>query len=415
MTPPRTRRDLLKLLGAFTAASALSPLAGCGGGGDTADEAIANSLLETTADNQAATYRHVDRIAATRSVQRGAGVRGLPAHAVPLDTLRYDFDGRSLSIDDYMARNRTSGLLILKGGRIALERYRMGNDDASRWTSFSVAKSITSTLVGAALADGSIGSLDDPLTRYLPQLQGTAYAANTIRELMRMCSGVRWSEDYVASGDSDITRLSQAMQANRPGSTLELMASRPRAAAPGSAFNYSTGESFVLGAVVAAATGSDLSRYLSDKVWSRAGMEADAYWMLEAEGGLEMGGNNLSSCLRDYGRLALYLLEGAGGALPAGWLEQAAYPDSAVTACGALYPGYPLGYGYQWWSFPRGAAALPFHDGAFTAQGIFGQFVYINPQQDLVAVVLSAWPASWVDSAELETYTLLGTAAAALG
>ena len=415
MQTMKNRRDLLKLLGAGAALGALAPLAGCGGGDAEATEALADNLLDTTPANQAATYRHVDRIAATRVVARGGSVLSLPAHATPLDALQYEFGGQTLTVGDYMQRNRTSGLLILQGGAVALERYGMGSDAASRWTTFSVAKSITSTLVGAALADGSIGSLDDRVTRYLPALNGTAYADNTIRELMRMCSGVRWDETYSASGDSDIARLSQALKANRPGSMLELMAGRPRAAAPGSVFNYSTGESFVLGAIVAAATGKNLSDYLSDKVWRRAGMEADAYWLLEAEGGLEMGGDNLSATLRDYGRLGRFLMHGAEAVLPGGWMALAGHPDNAVTDYGQLYAGYPLGYGYQWWSFPRGAAALPYMDGAFTAEGIFGQFLYIDPQRDLVAVVLSAWPAAWVDAAEYETYAMLATAAATLG
>jgi len=100
--------------------------------------------------------------------------------------------------------------------------------------------------------------------------------------------------------------------------------------------------------------------------------------------------------------------------LPSGWRDLAGHPDSATTACGQLYPGYPLGYGYQWWSFPTGADALAMHDGAFTAEGIYGQFIYINPAEQVVAVVWSAWPQPWVDSAELETYALLGTAVAML-
>ena len=407
------RRDLLKLLGAGAALGALGPLAGCGGDDET--EVLADNLLDTTPANQAATYRHVDRIAATRVVPRGGSVLALPAHATRLEAMPYEFGGQTTSVDSYMQRNRVSGLLVLQGGAVALERYGMGSDAASRWSTFSVAKSITSTLVGAAVADGSITSLDDRVTRYLPALAGSAYADNSLRELMRMCSGVRWDETYSATGDSDIARLSQALKSNRPGSMLELMASRPRAAAPGSVFNYSTGESFVLGAVVAAATGGNLSDYLSDKVWRLAGMEADAYWLLEAEGGLEMGGDNLSATLRDYGRLGQYLLHGAEAVLPSGWMALASHPDNAVTDYGQLYAGYPLGYGYQWWSFPRGAAALPYMDGAFTAEGIFGQFIYIDPQRELVAVVLSAWPAAWVDAAEVETYALLATAAAMLG
>lgn len=412
-----TRRDWLKTMGAAAAAGSSGLLAACGGGGND-EEPIAANLLDTTPENQAATYRHVDRLGPTRVIPRGASVLPLPAHSTSLSALRYDFGASSYSVDDYMSRNRTAGLLILKGGAVALERYGMGNDASSRWTSFSVAKSVTSTLVGAALKDGSIGSLDDGVALYVPQLRGSAYEQNSIRDLLRMTSGVRWIEEYSSTGDSDIARLIQASSSGQPGAVMELMRTRPRAAAPGSVFNYSTGESYVLGAVVAAATGKPLADYLSQKVWAPLGMEADGYWLLDAEGGLEMGGNNFSATLRDYARFGQFFLRrgvvNGNSVLPDGWRELAGQPDAAVTAHGQLYPGYPLGYGYQWWSFPTGADAIPFHDGAFTAEGIFGQFIYVNPAEDIVAVVWSAWPESWVDTSEFETYTLIGTAAAML-
>jgi CubicO group peptidase (beta-lactamase class C family) len=229
---------------------------------------------------------------------------------------------------------------------------------------------------------------------------------------------VRWSEDYATGGESDIVLMGRAMRSGQPGAVMELMRTRPRAAAPGSVFNYSTGDSYVLGAVVAAATGKRMADYLSQKVWAPLGMEADGYWLLDAPDGLEMGGNNISATLRDHGRFGLFFLRqgvvNGSRVLPDGWREQAGQPGTAVTAHGQLYPGYPLGYGYQWWSFPTGAKAIPFHEGAFTALGIFGQFLYINPAQDVVAVVWSAWRSSWLEKAEFETYTLLGTAVAML-
>lgn len=411
-----TRRDWSKAMGAAAAVGSSGLLAACSQ--IEAREPIADNLLDTTADNQAATFRNARRTGPTRVIRRGNSALSLPAHGTSLAALRYNFGDASFSIDDYMQRNRTAGLLILKGGAIALERYAMGTDENSRWSSFSVAKSVTSTLVGAALKDGSIGSLDDGVARYVPQLAGSAYAENSIRDLLRMSSGVRWSEVYTTAGDSDIARLGQATRSGDPGAMLELMRTRPRAAAPGSVFNYSTGESYVLGAIVAAATGKRMADYLSQKIWAPLGMEADGYWLLDSEGGLEMGGNNISATLRDHARFGQFFLHdgvvNGSRVLPEGWREQAGQPSAAVTAHGQLYPGYPLGYGYQWWSFPTGANALPFHDGAFTALGIFGQFIYLNPAQDMVAVVLSAWPSSWIETAEFETYTLFGTAAAML-
>lgn len=429
-----SRRKLLELLGWGGAASSLSLLSACGGGEPEqavsvirsqplttellAAELLAANLLDTNPGNQAATYRNVDRIAPTRVIKRGASVSTLPAHTRNLDGLTYEFSGKLCTLNDYMARNRTAGLLILKGGQIALERYGMGNDAQSRWTSFSVAKSVTSTLIGAAVQDGSIARLDDGVAKYVSALKGTAYEQNSIRDLLRMSSGIAWNETYSTSGDSDIARLYQAMLSGQAGAAMEVMRSRPRAAPPGTVFNYSTGESYVLGAVVAAATGSNLSDYFSKKIWAPAGMESDGYWMLDAPNGLEMGGNNFSARLRDYGRFGLFfaregMLNG-GSVLPRGWRDLAGHPDTAITACGKLYPDYSMGYGYQWWSFPSGADAIAPHDAAFSAEGVFGQFIYINTKEDVVAVVWSAWPSSWVDSAEAETFTLIGKAITAL-
>ncbi|MBI3284285.1 MAG: serine hydrolase [Burkholderiales bacterium] len=411
---------MLKLFGAGGALASLGLLSACGGSNEipALTEAIAPDLFAFTPENQAATYRHVDKLGPTRLIRRGAAVAPLPAHQLNLGAMKYDFGGSSNTIDDYMQRNRSGGLLILKNGKVALERYGMGNDAASRWTSFSVAKSLTSTLIGAALQDGRVASLDDKVSKYVRQLQGSAYEQNSIRDLLRMSSGVRWNEEYSNSPDSDIARLLQAVRSGEPGAVMALMRTRPRAAEAGSVFNYSTGESYVLGAVVAGATGMNLSDYLSQKIWAPLGMEADGYWLLDAQNGLEMGGDNFSATLRDYARFGQFFLRqgviDGRRVLPDGWRDLAGQPDTGVTACGQLYPAYPLGYGYQWWSFPAGEAALPMHDAAFTAEGIFGQFIYINPKEDVVAVVWSAWPEAWVDKAEMETYTLIGTAVAML-
>jgi len=412
-----SRRQWVKVIGATGALGGLGLLGACGGGGSelpVAQEAIGTSLLGTTPANQAATYRHVDLLYPTRTIRRGTSVLPLPACNVNLNALKYESGGITSTVDDYMGRNRTGGMVILKGGAIALERYGMGNDVSSRWTSFSTAKSVTSTLIGAALRDGSIRSLDDGVALYLPQFRGSAYEQNSIRDLLRMTSGIGWNETYITTRDSDIARLLTAMNSGQSGAVMELMRTRPRVAAPGSVFNYSTGESYVLGAIVAAATGSSMCDYLSKKVWAPMGMEADGYWVLDSVNGQEMGGNNFSATLRDYARFGLFFLRqgvvNGISALPVGWQDLAGHPDNPVTGYGQLYVGYPLGYGYQWWAFPTGANALPFHDGAFTAEGIFGQFIYVNPKEDIVAVVWSAWPTSWVDAAELETYALIGRA-----
>jgi CubicO group peptidase (beta-lactamase class C family) len=222
--------------------------------GDTDPERAAPNILATTPENQATTFRNQTQVWPHRVIRRGDAVRPLPPHARPLADLTFEAGGGRLSVSDFMVRRRTAGLLILKQGEIALERYGMGNGPESRWTSFSTAKSITATLVGAALHDGAIGSLDDACEQYLPRLRGSAYEGVTIRNLLRMCSGVAWREDNDADGRSEVYRLSKAMVSRRPGSVLELMCKLPRAHPQGTVFNYSTGESCVLSALVAAAT-----------------------------------------------------------------------------------------------------------------------------------------------------------------
>jgi CubicO group peptidase (beta-lactamase class C family) len=419
-----TRRGFVCSLGGVSVLGSLGFLSGCGSSGNSVAplEVIASGVFNTTPENQAATFRNINRIAFTRQIPTGKSVKTLPKVKSNLDSLSYEFDGKKRSIDDYMSINRSSGLIVLKDGAIALERYGLGNTSDTLWTSFSAAKSVTSTLVGMALKDGKISSLDDKVTKYLPQLSG-AYSTNTIRDLLRMTSGVRWNETYSETGDSDIVRFSKATSINSPTAVFDVLRSLPRVAEPGASFNYSTGETYVLGAIVAAATGENLSTYFSRKIWIPFGMEADGYWALDSENGLETGGNNFSATLRDYARFGLFFLNGGvvNGTplLPTGWRELAGQPDNSVTRQGNLPKdlygeGYPLGYGYQWWSFPTGPDALPYHDGAFTAQGIFGQFIYVNPKEKVVAVVWSAWREGWQPDSEFETYTLLSNAIAAL-
>ena len=413
-----SRRHCVRALSGLAGAGSLGvlgPLAGCGSNPSESVEAIAPSLQGTTPDDQAATYRNVDRLNATRRIARSDSVTPLEAHPVSLHGLRYVSGSGSGTVDDFMTKSRSAGILILKDGRVALERYGMGNTERSRWTSFSVAKSLTSTLVGLAVHDGSIRSLDDSVDLYEPRLRGSAYEGCSIRNLLRMSSGVRWNEQYTDAGSSDVFALVQAIAADRPGAVLALIQRLARAAPQGTVFNYSTGESHVLGLTLAAAIRGNLSDYASRRIWQPAGMEADGYWMLDASGGTEMGGNNFSATLRDYGRLGLFMLRGGAGpsVLPDGWAALAGRPDNPVTSYGRLYPGYPLGYGYHWWAFPDGPEMAP-HQGAFIAQGIYGQFIYVNPAHRVVAVLWSAWPEPVVSELEAEAYAFIGTAVASL-
>jgi CubicO group peptidase (beta-lactamase class C family) len=238
--------------------------------------------------------------------------------------------------------------------------------------------------VGAALRDGLIRSLDDPLTRYVPALRGSGYDGVSVRNLLMMASGVRWNETYT-DPNSDRRHLLARQLEGKPGTTVDVMRALPRAAAPGTVWNYSTGESYLLGAVLAGAVKRPLNQYLSEKIWSRAGMEQDATWWAESPGGLAYTGSGLGATLRDYGRFGLIAMNGGmvGGEqiVPKDWFAQAGSPHRIGDKM--------VDYGYMWWIPDQ---TDPVHLGAFQAEGIFGQFTYVNPREHVVIVVLSARP-----------------------
>jgi CubicO group peptidase (beta-lactamase class C family) len=331
------------------------------------------------------TFRNIDRLFPTRTVSGSPKPLPLPRAAVPLTDVRFSDQGKQYDLAAYLELNRIAGILVLQNGRVKLERYRFGNTDRTRWMSMSIAKSITSTLVGAALKQGYIGSLSDPVTRYVPSLAGTAYDGASVRDLLMMASGVRWNETY-SDPSSDRRRLLEAQISQVPGSAMAVMKSLPRAAPPGTKQNYNTGEIQVVAELLRAAVGRPLAMYLSERIWSKVGMEADANWWLDSPGGTEIGGSGFSATLRDYGRFGLFVLGGGIAAgdsmLPAGWVREATTPK-------VLRDGTPVEYGYLWWT---GATAASRRDGAFMATGIHGQYVYVNPVANVVIVVWGARP-----------------------
>lgn len=329
-------------------------------------------------DIQANTFRNIDRLFPTRTVAAGGEPYPLPPASRQLENFRFQSRGKQYDLYDFLSLNRVSGLLVIKDGGVAFEKYFMGNDEHTRWMSMSVVKSITATLVGVAIKDGLIDSLDDPLTRYLPQFKDSAYDGVSVRQLLQMSSGVRWNETYTDPG-SDRRAMLEAQIAQQPGAILDQMAALPRAAAPGTRWNYSTGETQVVGALVRAATGKPVAQYLSEKIWQPFGMETAASWWLESADGLEIGGSGLMATLRDYARFGLYMLQqgkiDGSPTLPTGWVEEATRPQSIAQSSDD--------YGYMWW---------PLDHGAFAAIGIFGQFIYVRPDQQLVIAMWSAQP-----------------------
>lgn len=331
-----------------------------------------------------ATFEHSDMIFPVRVVPRGASVHPLPAAPKPLKNVQFEIKDKKYDLFDYMALNRVAGLLILKDGKIVLEDYELGAGPETRWASFSMAKSISSTLVAAALQDGSITSLDDPLTKYAPAFKGSAYDGVTIRNLLQMSSGVKWDETYT-DPHSDARKILDEQLLQKPGTVVRYMSALPRAAKPGSVWHYSTGETYVVGALLEGATHRPLADYLSEKIWKPAGMESNATWWLDAPNGLELAGTGISATLRDYGRFGLFVQQDGfidgKRIVPRGWFQEAGSPK--------VIGGKPVNYGYLWWPLAEGD---PVNRGAFQAIGIFGQHMYINPAEKIVIVVLSARP-----------------------
>ena len=329
------------------------------------------------------TFRNIDRLFPTRTVAHGAHPKPLLPSPSPLGDVHFRDAGRSYDLEQYLDLNRVAGILVLTHGRIALERYRYGNSERTRWMSMSVAKSITSTLVGAAVAQRRIASLSDSVTRYVTSLAGSAYDGVSVRDILVMSSGVRWNETYTDSS-SDRRHLLEAQISQQPGSAMKLMSSLPRAATPGYVNNYSTGETQVAGEIVRSAVGRPLADYLADRIWSRYAMEADARWWLDSPNGHEIGGSGFSATLRDYGRFGQFILDGgiahAERILPKEWIHVATTPKT-------LRSGTALPYGYFWWP---GTSPADRRDGAFEANGIFGQHIYINPAAHVVIVVWGA-------------------------
>lgn len=329
------------------------------------------------------TFRNIDRLFPTRRIPRSAKPFPLPPAANPLTAVDFSDRGTPHHLEDYLELNRVAALLVLDRGGIALERYRFGNGPRTRWMSMSIAKSITSTLIGAAVKQGAIASLSDSVTSYVPSLAGSAYEGVTIRDVLMMASGVRWNETYT-DPMSDRRRLLEAQISQVPGSALAVMRSLPRAAAPGSVNNYNTGETQVAALVLRSAVREPLAAYLGERIWSRFGMEHEANWWLDSPDGIEIGGSGISATLRDYGRFGLFLLANGvaneDSVLPAGWVTEATSPK-------VLRDGTPLDYGYLWWTAPTSAAR---RDHAFAGEGIYGQFLYVNPAAQIVIVVWSA-------------------------
>lgn len=295
----------------------------------------------------------------------------------------FDFNGNRIETASFLDVTDTTGLIVIKDDKVVFERYYRGDNAHTRIVAWSVSKSFVSALIGIAVAEGKIPSLNDPVTQYVPRLAGSAYDGVRIKDVLQMSSGARWNEDY-SDPHSDVMRFGRAVAL---GHSLDAFAaSLPREHAPGTYLRYNSMDTQVLGMVLHRATGMSLSACLATRLWQPLGMQDDAYWLTDRDG-VEFAAGGLNATLRDYARLGLlYAHNGNWNGvqiIPPDWVHASVTPDAPQLMPGRRASSTEIwGYGYHWW--------VPDLRGDYLAVGIFNQFIYVNPLQHLVIVKSSA-------------------------
>ena len=284
----------------------------------------------------------------------------------------------ALGVDTFLAEHRNTGLLVMQGDTILAERYQYERHAQHRFASMSMAKTVIGLLVGIALQEKKIKSLDDKAEVYVPDLKGHPYGETPIRHLLTMTSGVKFEETY--SGYDDVMKLATAVLFQQgPGGAAAVLPYKERVAPPGQRWSYASSETFVLALVLRGAVGGDLSDYTSRVLWQPMGAEFDAYWNIDPLGH-EVGYCCFSATLRDWARLGLLLAEGGAREgkqiIPADWVKAATSPQ-------APFPGY----GYQTW--------VPSQGDRFLLRGLRGQAVWVHPATRTVVVHTSVYGIGW--------------------
>lgn len=322
-------------------------------------------------------FSHLDSILPYRRLMRSDTARPLPTASPAAE---YTYKGGT--IDDFLARRRITGFMVVKDGVVQFERYQYKRAPEHRLLSNSMAKSITSIAIGLALQEGRIRSLEDNAAVYVPELASSPYGETPIRALLRMSSGVLFSETY--DGTDDLSKY--ILRQSRDGTIAALRSFSTRDIPVGERFQYASVETIVLALVVRGATGQTLSDYVADRLWRPMGAEADATWILDP-GGVEYAWGNFNATLRDWGRLAILLADdGARDGkqiIPRDYLVEATdfHRHPATFTPGAATPYF--GYGYQFWTFPGKSRR-------FALLGVFGQSIFVDPQLRLALVITAA-------------------------
>ena len=333
----------------------------------------AQSILFWDTEKKIEGFKNIRELLPTRIINKSDYPLSLSYGLDDFSDISYRYKNNTYTIQDYINKFKVGGLIILRNGKILHEEYNFGNNQESRWISFSVTKSVTSMLLGAAIKDGFIKNVEEPVVTYLPHLIDSSYKDVTIKQVLHMSSGIKWNEDYT-DPYSDVS-LASGLNSLELYSYLNKLG---KSSNPGEKFNYNTGEANLIGGIVRSAIGNNLSTYLEQKIWKPFGMEHDAYWVLDNNYSLELGGCCINATLRDYSRIGLFAMnkgitrEGIA-VLPTNWIDESTNPSNNLKY-----------YGYQWW------LDGPEYE-SFYADGIFGQFIWIDPSSKIVVAMQSVW------------------------
>ncbi|MEO1661366.1 MAG: serine hydrolase [Pseudomonadota bacterium] len=354
-------------------------------------------------------FQNTSELYPIRTVSVSETRQPLPQNEIALDGFTYEYEGETRTLADLYTEMETSGLIIVHKGDVVHESYGRGADPGTRFTTWSLVKSITSTLVGVAVADGKIDSVDDPLVKYLPEVAGTAYDGVTIKQALQMSSGIRYDPNLFDGNMQDTVEFMTNSVVTGKKPAFDLAIKYKREHAPGTKFNYNTAESQVLLELVRRVTGMDAADYLEQKIWRPLGMEHSGEWVLDRAGaeGAEIGGAFYNAALRDWARFGVFIEQGGvwNGVqiLPEDWVDRATISDEAHIRPGEVHPNPNRGYAWHWWTYA---------DGTFTASGANGQTLYVDRENDLVVARSSAWPEGYVRAHDDQSFAVYKALAA---
>lgn len=379
----------------------LDPLVAAVGPESTVPVAVQNLRWHMNdAEFNSLAFRSMRTLFTTRTVGRSGAVTELPREDHALD-FKYQFEGKTYTPEEFLDRTYTNAMLVMKDGKVIYENYLNHSDASTHFMGWSMTKSITAILVGVAYEDGLIKSLDDDITKYLPELKKGAYKGVTVRQVLQMRSGVDYVESYEFAKPGIAARNHITSLVKNVTRFVDAAKDIKRAYKPGEVFAYKTIDTAVLGLLLERVTGKHLAAYTAEKLWEPLGAEADGFYIMDGEPGVgrEFSGAGFNAVLRDFARIGEMMLnEGKINGkqiVSSDWVRALSKPAGDESQ--------PMDYGYQWWTVSKTPA--------YSAIGLQGQFIFVDPSTDTVIVKLSYFPPEDKEEAAMrETFDFFMTA-----